>query len=184
MKGLNQGTSRLCCKPMLHTCARVRGQVSFLILIMRINYIVSIALFFFISNVSAGQESAHRFRCPMKNGRIIIETDLYTHGKQDSSAVIIKGKAGKVYASSDGLVNYVDSAYGLGKLSIQYGSYNFLYSYIEIPKVLEGQKVTKGDLIGIVKNKDQLLLRIMQEHTPVKPETIFGCKVVYRYFER
>jgi murein DD-endopeptidase MepM/ murein hydrolase activator NlpD len=120
----------------------------------------------------------------MKKGKIIIESDVYNTGTQIKGAAIIEGKKSKVYASLNGTVKYIDSAYGLLKISIQYQDFNFRYSFIKSSDLKPGQRVKSKDLIGIVAEGEQLLLEVSTKGKIINAEEICQCKVVHRQIKR
>jgi murein DD-endopeptidase MepM/ murein hydrolase activator NlpD len=79
--------------------------------------------------------------------------DPFTGYKQFHSGIDIANKTGTpVYATADGVVRFAGRSGGLGKLiTINHGyGYQSRYGHLSKIKVQRGQKVRRGDLIGLM----------------------------------
>ncbi len=82
-----------------------------------------------------------------------MKNDPFTGYKQFHAGIDIANKTGTpIYASADGIVSFAGASGGLGKLiTINHGyGYKSRYGHLNTIKVRRGQKIRRGDLIGLM----------------------------------
>ena len=132
--------------------------------------------------------SAMNFICPVDSGKITYQFGNRTHPilkvTRHHDGLDIQAPTGRsVYATADGEIVYAGMLGGYGKtVKIKHGEiYQTMYGHLNKIFVRVGQKVRKGEKIGVVGNTgistvSHLHYEIRKNGTPVDPLKLFSSE--------
>jgi hypothetical protein len=134
---------------------------------------ILVSCFLALSLIVAGQSP--KLICPLQDAKEVFEKQPISYGKE-FKIILSSASDTAVKAGIDGIVTNVQRDDD-GKMLVVFNfrKYYYWYSGISKVKVVEQQKLKKGDLLGIIQPGDKITLRIFDFETPVDPKLYLDC---------
>ena len=158
------------------------------IIILQHNYIrkifalLIVAILFVLVDINyITADDSTKFFCPIDSGRVVSTFGYHLHPifrkyRQHNGIDIETAKGSPVYATSDGkiILAYNNGGYGKTVIISHPDGYESRYGHLNEIKVIDGQEVSKGDIIGTVGNTGlttsfKLYFEIRKNEEPIDP---------------